>query len=197
MKPICFYFSQGFPSELKDDVYAVLEMMPDTIKCSDECHSFQLINGQTITFPYRIYTGEIDAIPTFELSHTQKMIYHCILSRSNDGFVRQAHVQTILEKEYPDWVFPYLLKISDEYVVEVLQMIYDKWDTSKTETMKIFCKNNLQSFLYSHARMVSYWNEFYRSKWFCYKDYVGRKLFTECFGYTKSMEKERKKWGAL
>lgn len=38
--------------------------------------------------------------------------------------------------------------------------------------------------------MISYWNEYYRDKGKHYKDYIGQKLFIQCFGYTRSMERK-------
>lgn len=131
-------------------------------------------------------------MPAF-FSHEQKLIYHCIFSRSCDGFVRQRHIEAILSDNYPFWAFPFILKVSDEYVMEIVEIIYEKLRFCNTTEMKEFCLVNLQQFIRSHDRMISYWNEFYRERCFRYKNYVGKKLYENCFGYTRSMEKKRLK----
>lgn len=189
---------EAFPNELSYDVAAVLPLISkktyNNVICgtSENVCGFTLLNGEMITFPYRIYYfDEYNVLPS-SLTFNQKMIYHCIFSRSCDGFVREKHIKLILKENFPDWVIPYILKVSDEYVVEILESVYDELKNRQTEIIKIFCRVNLQSFLYSHDRMISYWNEFYRERCYHYKDYVGKKLFSEIFGYTKYMEKERR-----
>lgn len=34
--------------------------------------------------------------------------------------MREKHIKAILKEDYPDWTLPYILKLSDEYVVEIL-----------------------------------------------------------------------------
>lgn len=52
----------------------------------------------------------------------------------------------------------------------------------------LFCLENIESFCKSYNRMISYWNEYYKYKYKDFQQYIGRKLFRECFGYSKSME---------
>ncbi len=185
----------GFPAELSYDVSVVLSLISkktynnvQTGETEYGC-TYTLLNGKKITFPYRVYyLDEYDILFSL-MTAEQKMIYHCIFSRSCNGFVREKHIKAILEEDYSDWLFPYILKVSDEYVVEILESIYKKLSSQNTEKIKKFCQLNLESFLYSHNRMISYWNEFYRSKCTDYKNYIGKRLFSECFGYTRSMEK--------
>lgn len=185
----------AFPKVLEHDVSCVMHLMSKTthrnIKpgSTEYGHTYTLLDGQKITLPYRIYF--LDECDVHSLSSEQRVVYHCIFSRSCDGFVREKHIRAILDEDYPDWVFPYILKASDEYIVEILDAIYDELTQRDNARIKEFCRLNMSSFLCSHDRMISYWNEFYRSRWFDYKTYIGRALFSECFGYTKSMEKER------
>jgi len=37
--------------------------------------------------------------------------------------------------------------------------------------------------------MISYWNEYYRYDCYRFKDYIGKKLYSECFGYNKTGQK--------
>jgi hypothetical protein len=190
-------FSYGFPNELQDDVSKVVSLMPHTT-CSNvsigasEQHIDYYLEGNIITFPYRIYFIDVADDDYSKLDITQTMILHCIYSRSCDGFVRQKHIQSLILMDYKDWTIPYIVKVCDEYVFEILESIYSVLKEHDTQSFKNFCKDNVDSFRISYARMISYWNEFYRYRYREFHKYVGRQLFRECFGYSRSYEKKRK-----
>jgi hypothetical protein len=190
-------FQDGFPSYLKDDVAKVIGMIPHktynnvTIGVSeDTVQYFQ--DNQLIRFPYRIYHIDRSDEIKENVSQRQKMILHCIYSRSCDGFVRQKHMYSLLETDYEDWAIPYIVKICDEYVVEIVEMTYDVLKDKNTDQIKRFCSENIVPLCKSYHRMVSYWNEFYRYEYTDFQQYIGRKLFRDCFGYSKSMERRAK-----
>ncbi|MDO5601290.1 MAG: hypothetical protein Q4G07_00845 [Oscillospiraceae bacterium] len=192
-------FTSGFPIELRSDVIAAARYISEKtynniqVGQSDDRCTYILQNGQVVSFPYRIYYVEDkDGVPSV-LTPTQKSIYHAIFSRSCNGFVREKHLRALLEGELQEWIYPYLLKLSDEYVMEIVECLYYGLRSKNTDRLKSFCVLNLQQFLRSHARMISYWNEFYRTRCYKYKDYIGRKLYLECFGYSRSLEKRRTK----
>jgi len=189
-------FQDGFPNYLKDDVSKVDGLMPYktynniTIGVSED--TIQYIQDSTvISFPYRIYYTNISDEVIDNLSLRQKMILHCIFSRSCDGFVRQKHIYSLLQMDYEDWAIPYIVKICDEYVVEILEMTYDILKEQDTERIKRFCHENIVPFCKSYNRMISYWNEYYRYRNYNFQKYIGRKLFRDCFGYSKSMERRK------
>lgn len=77
----------------------------------------ELSSDVSIVLSFRIYY--VDEYTAFSaLTFEQQMIYHCIFSRSCNGFVREKHIKAILEGTYPEWVLPYILKVSDEYVIK-------------------------------------------------------------------------------
>lgn len=187
-------FQDGFPSSLKDDVSKVVRLIPlktysnvsigtskQTIQYSQDC--------VVIKFPYRMYYINVPDEALNKLSLQQKMILHCIYSRSCDGFVRLKHLQSLLLMDYADWAIPYIVKLCDEYVIEILEMTYDILKEQDTERIKRFCLENVQSFCKSYNRMISYWNEFYRDRCYNFHEYIGRKLFRECFGYSRALER--------
>lgn len=196
VSPICngnyggdILFKNGFPNSLINDVSTVEMLIPlKTYRDVRVGVSEQTIeycnNGVEIKFPYRIYFVEVSNDIISKLTLQQKMILHCIYSRSCDGFVRQKHLQSLLMMDYADWSIPYIVKPCDEYVIEILEMTYNTLKDQNTELFKSFCNENVQSFCESYNRMVSYWNEFYRDRCYKFYKYVGRKLFRECFGYS-------------
>jgi hypothetical protein len=186
--------TEAFPKELENEVKAVLNLLfkekatkLDRVKYLRNT-SFTLLNGEQIFIPYRVYFEDCIKSSSF-VSLTQQLIYHCIFTRSSDGYIREYHIKAILEKEYPAWCIPFLFKVCDEYVVQILSTVYSGLSGRDNTNIKNFCQLNLKQFLYSHARMISYWNEFYRNDCYRYKHYIGRKLFSECFGYSRRFEK--------
>ena len=178
---------------IREDVTTAVGMIPHktynnvTIGMSED--TIQYFHDNTvIRFPYRIYYIDNSDEVIDNLSLRQKMILHCMYSRSCDGFVRQKHMYSLLQMDYEDWTIPYIVKICDEYVVEIVEMIYDILKEQDTEQIKSFCFENIMPFCKSYSRMTSYWNEYYRHRYSNFQKYIGRKLFRDCFGYSRSME---------
>ena len=191
-------FENGFPKELRTDMSVVEKYISgktyNNIKNgqTEELCTYILQNGETVSFPYRIYYIEDNVSVLSELTQTQRIIYHAVYTRSCDGFVREKHLKELFESEMPEWIYPYILKLSDEYVIEIVECIYGELCLRNTDLLKKFCFLNLNQFLKSHARMISYWNEYHRNRCYRYRNYVGRRLFKECFGYSRRLEKLRK-----
>lgn len=188
-------FQSAFPQALERDTAALEERLELRSICPtghlitpEEQRSWHLPGGGTIRFPYRIYLP--DRLNETALPPRQAVMLHCLFSRSCDGYVRQRHVQALLDGETPEWALPYIVEICGEYVVQILELVYSRLRNRDTAAYAELCRLNLPRFLHVHARMVSYWNEYYR--WGdCrqYRRYVGRALFKECFGYTRSLER--------
>lgn len=187
-------FHDGFPDDLRNDGAKVVGLIPMktynnvSVGITDENIQYTQKNV-VIKFPYRMYFIDVPDDVLNKLSLQQQMILHCIYSRCCDGFVRQKHIQSLLLMDYADWAMPYIVKICDEYVMEILEMTYDILRERDTEQIKRFCLENVQSFCRSYSRMTSYWNEYYRDRCHNFHEYIGRKLFRECFGYSKSLER--------
>lgn len=189
-------FEKGFPIELKKEVLEVECLIPfqtyGNVSIGESEQYIQYcLNGDTICFPYRIYYFEIEDTVFHNLSFQKQMIAHCIYSRSCDGFVRQKHIEKLLLNEYESWAVPYIVKVCDEYVMEILESVYHLLQKQDTTQIKKFCLENTDLFCRSYARMISYWNEFYRDRCFRFHNYIGKKLFQECFGYTRELEKRK------
>lgn len=188
-------FQSAFPHALERDAAALEERLELRSLCPtgrfmtpEEQRSWHLPGGGTIRFPYRIYLP--DSLDGMALPPARAAMLHCLFSRSHDGFVRQRHIQALLDGEPPEWALPYIVEVCGEYVVQILDLVYSRLRDRDTSSYAELCRLNLPHFLYVHARMISYWNEFYR--WgTCrrYRDYVGRALFQQCFGYTRSLER--------
>lgn len=188
----------GFPIEFSQDVKIVLNAIPSktisnisSIRTDESCQ-LKLLNGDEISFPYRIYLVDEYEQLMINFTYTQKMIYHALFTRSNDGFIREKHLKAILLEDFPSWIIPYIFKLSNEYIMQILEISFELIPADRIGEFKEFCELNIQYFLKSHDRMISYWNEFHRNKCYLYKNYIGKKLYEDYFGYTKSMEKMRR-----
>lgn len=184
-------FADGFPKQLRASVCCVCGRIPMRTyhnagsAASEEPFSWLLPDGQAIAFPYRLYI--LDSVPASVFTPVQQTIYHCLFSRSCDGFVRERHIGALLEGEPPLWAIPYILKVCDEYVVEILELIYSRLAQRDTKWYRQLFSLNPRALLSGYSRMISYWNEYYRERWSSYRQYVGYRLYRECFGYTDAL----------
>jgi len=194
-------FDNGFPYISDEIVNRVVALVPpqtygyiSTPVTAD--HYIDYFLGQTqMSFPYRLYSFEVEDTVFSKLDFTEKMILHCIYTRSCDGYIRERHVKALLAEDFPEWTIPYIFKVCDEYIIEILQIVYDNLKDGNTDKFKSFCANNQASFCKSYHRMISYWNVYYRTwdaffrnDYYRFEDYVGRKLFIECFGAEEAMK---------
>ena len=183
----------GFPKNIKSDVETILKIIPKetynnvNIRTYDDNICYNL-NGENIVFPYRLYLIDISDDILNNLSEQEKNIVHCLYTRSCDGYVREKHLKSLLNSNYDEWVIPYIVKICDEYVIELLELTYLILKDRDNQKIKQFCIENVEIFCKNYNRMISYWNEFYRVDCYKFKDYIGRKLFRDIFGYNRSME---------
>ena len=155
---------------------------------NSENEVYVLSDGTRISFPDRVYCLDDDDV-YLGLSDIGKLIYDCIYTRHCDGRVREKHIRNILAVDYPEWCFPYIMKLSSEYVVEITSVIYDALKERENIDLWLFSKNNPKMLQRAYRRMVSYWNEFYRKDCPKFENYVGRKLFWECLAVRTNFEK--------
>jgi hypothetical protein len=194
---LLFYFSfeTAFPPHLREEAKRISKMFKKENLISNVGSGVTTdyveyrVDGYTVSFPYRIYFNEISDEQFSSCSETEQRMLHCLFTRSCDGYVREKHIKALLSERLAEWEIPFIIKCSDEYVVQIVELIYDALKNENNDMIKAFCRNNQMSFCKSYSRMISYWNEFYRYECYKYKNYIGRKLFHECYGYVRSMEK--------
>lgn len=182
----------AFPKELKCDLEKVVSALLYSIKEIEGGERKWIISdGETVAIPYRIDVSHFRYIAYTDLNERQMAILHCIYTRSLDGFVREGHLKELLRMgaDKYEWVKPYIISSAGEYVVEILDTLYNNISEDKIPEYRAFCKLNFENIRLLHARMISYWAEFYRLDCYYYKDYIGKRLFSEVFGMRKSGQK--------
>ena len=193
-KELSKQLAKAFPLQLASDVKVVCNALLHLDEKRgyefyyDHTSTWLLPTGERVTVPYRLYIRD-ELKPLTRLTGEQQIIYHCICSRSYDGYVRQKHIQALLAADLPEWALPYVIKVCDEYVVEILQLVYTSLARRDCTAYKRICALNLDYVKLGHSRMISYWNEYYRWDYYRYRDYIGKKLYAECFGYGKTGQK--------
>ena len=185
-------FVDGFPKSIFSAVDEAVSTMPyqlvGNIRNAVSSNDIQyMLDGVLIQFPYRIYYIDVSDEDLQALDTTQAMILHCIYSRHCDGFVREKHLRALLNMDFQAWAVPYIVKVCDEYVVELIELIYNSLKYQTNAIIKQFCAENYSSFCKSYNRMISYWDAYYRCDCPDFHQYVGRKLFIECFGAKRTM----------
>lgn len=187
-------FYTSFSSKLREDLNAVLEILPNKtyrdvcIITSDSIISY-ILNDKVIEIPYRMYLLDIDDSKYDALNQTQKQILCCIYTRSCNGYIREKYLRRLLDMQFEQWTIPFIVKLCDEYVIEILEIIYDKLRERDNTDIQSFCLRNKVSTSKGYSRMISYWNEYYREREIDFSKYIGRSLFRECLGYNRSFER--------
>lgn len=185
---------EAFPKTLNHNFDDILNVLPVATvnnvcrSCSDTKVEYKVENFH-VKIPYRIYLLEPDDTYIDSLNDEQKLMLYCIYTRSSNGYLREKFVRKVLENDFKSWCLPFVVKLCDEYVVEIMEAIYDSLKERENEDIKVFCLDNKEKICKGYARMTSYWNEFYRDKEYCFRNYIGRTIFKNCFGYSRSFEK--------
>ena len=179
----------AFPQTLKNDVDAVLNILPFDVnnikltggqihKVDNLIHPSILtvqLNKEQLTIPYRLYFNEPDIEKENKLTDTQKTILNCIYLRHHDGYLRQRRLEKLLDKtDY--WVIPFTIQLLSEYVYEILQVLDKHINDQSIENYTKFVNENPRYWQRTESRMISYWNEYYRPQFPKLKDYLGRKI---------------------
>lgn len=136
-----------FPKYLKKDICFILKNtdiskkieMKENIFEDQVCYD---IISEDIKLPYRINLKEIEEFEIQKLNAQQKQILYCIYTRSIDGYIREKYIRKILDEKIEYWKIPFLIKICDEYIIEILEVIYEKLKNRDNEDIENFYRNN-------------------------------------------------------
>lgn len=195
--------SRAFPVSMCSDVYEVTSLLTAVdakiyenrnIYINGLCETYYL-TSDVVALPYqRCCFKPLNDHQYETLSDLHRKIYACISLLNHDGYYREKQLRYLLEQSMEEWVLPFLLKVSSEYVKEILAVIFEvRMDKDNTQ-LKEFCKKNPRQAQRSYSRMTSYWGEYYRwdpnpciidrrqgYRTFI-RNYVGYRLFRECWG---------------
>ena len=128
--------------------------------------------GQSVRLPTRLHFPNLS--PGDERLHRLPPSALCLVSRSNDGFLRQRAVTAILRVQ-SEWVAPFVVTLLGEYVVEVAEVICDGLPGFDQALYGSFVRENRTAVRTIRARATSYWNAYYRDRFPEKRDYPALK----------------------
>jgi hypothetical protein len=157
----------AFPWAIRADVEKCLGQLPEN---PHHTGTFSVHVGQEqLAIPNRVF-HDARLVVRFELSDLQKCVVDCILTRHNDGHVRQKHLEKIIRSD-AIWVAPYVIRLAGEYVIEILQDIEKNLPTLNRELYGSFLRENPEFLSLISQQVSSYWDCYYRS--YRKEDYPG------------------------
>lgn len=202
----------SFPKSVQKEVEYVLSKIPDNKYSKHNQINHQIvyekfkIKNESVSIPKRYYSKDIVTCEFNKFNDTQKQICSCIFLLNQDGYIREKYLKIILTFPTQDFMLPFLMNISADYVKEILQTFYNDFRCEDKFIYQDFYSNNRKQIYICYSRMVSYWDVYYRFDFVrpCIvdgrqgvksyiKDYIGYKLFHECFGFSP----RRKDWSEL
>lgn len=144
MKFFDFLYS-CFPKELKSDIEVAIRAIPNqTINnaffvTNDILRKYKLTT-ETVSLPYRLYFIDTRDEEIESLTDKQKKVLYCLYTRSNNGHLREKYINRLLDTEFEEWCLPFIVGICDDYVVEILETIYNTLRKRTNDDIKTFCK---------------------------------------------------------
>lgn len=166
---------QAFPSRLAHELSQMEARLtsPALHRPSDP---FQVkADGEQLSIPYRIYTepfpdSEIGRLPVHFIA-----LAAAWFSRHNDGRVRERSLRAINSYE-PEWILSYVVPLCGEYVLPILDLVWDRRDRFSSSTLASWLCQNSVFYATIRRRVVSYWNCYYRPETPDFSRYVGKRL---------------------
>lgn len=139
------------------------------------------VQGERVTIPSRLCQDEPAAGWETSLAPPQQVIAHCLYSRHSDGYIRQRHIEQVLESSEP-WVAPFVVRLAGEYVLEILEAIGHGLPglavpgSTQRKLYGEFIARNPAFFVRTERLAVNYWACYYRWKYATFGTYPGSAL---------------------
>ncbi len=165
----------SFPRALRSEVEKVIEILPiydSDIPVSIRSNIFW--KNESLTNIYRIYFDEPMPDAEAALSSTQRTILHCIYLRHCNGLLRQKRLEQVIEQS-DLFIIPFTFQLAGEYVIEIFETL-EKHVRNNVDLYIEFTSENPVFWKQTQARMISYWNEYYRGQFPRRKDYPGQRI---------------------
>jgi hypothetical protein len=133
-----------------------------------------IVCGEAVRIPERTYFHP-ETYRRAGLSQLQCDMIDCLHTRNHDGFVRERALRSIAQLSAP-WTIPFVVRLVGEYVIEILDAIYERRNELDPDAFREFLRNNPLFGAKTRSRVTSYWNAYYRRGHPVRADYVGSKL---------------------
>ena len=128
-----------------------------------------LISGEPVHIPWRIYSTE-PALPS-TVSDLQRTIVACLYTRHHNGFIREKYLSDLFRPSY-SWIPPFVLQLVGEYVLEIVELINRNMSELEFSVYKRFANENKEFVALTRARVISYWDCYYRQRRWKFRNYT-------------------------
>lgn len=118
--------------------------------------------GQTVSIPARLYSMS-GKLPVSQDDDAWPFV-RALQTRSNDGYERQRAARDLLADLQP-WGAPFIVALSGEYIVEILDDIAEALTPEVEQILAAFVIDNQAFWATTKRRVTSYWNAYYRSRY--------------------------------
>ncbi|MGE6515999.1 hypothetical protein [Lysinibacillus sphaericus] len=165
---------KAFPPDIKEDVLEAISIIRQTDKL-DFLNIFEVyVNKNSMKIPERIYFNEPTLSDYNSLSARSQIIIDCLFTRHHDGFIRQRKVEKVIKycAQY-NWIIPFVIRLTGEYVIEILQTIKANLAVMDKVSIKQFINDNEVFYHRIEQRVISYWNCYHRREYPNENDYSG------------------------
>lgn len=163
-----FPFAPGFPACLRREAESVI-LSARFVPHGNEVSA--VLQGERVAFPYRIYERPMCGGSSVPGGATGAML-DCLLTRHHDGFVRQEHLGRLLGRTVEPFMLPYILRLAEEYVIEIIRDIVKACERLPKEPLALFMRENPRWLSLMRDRCASYWDCYYKRR-FPLKEYPG------------------------
>lgn len=154
----------AFPATLAPDVDVVAHLL--SAQHFDTLHGQAqqvLLRGELLTIPRRLYFDPPGPAATSRLSPIQQTILSCLLLRHHDGFIRQKSLRQLTGNPHYCTI-PFIFQLLGEYVIEILFIVDTCINDHTIAGYLSFIADNDKYWQQTQARVISYWDEYYRSR---------------------------------
>lgn len=153
--------ASAFPSAIRQDAQAAISSLSEN-RFSSRWYPFSLNLGlESLSLPQRIYFDP-PRLQSLRFNTLRSEILNCLFTRHHDGFVRQDRLVRIVRSSSP-WIPCFVIPLVGEYVIEILQVIRENLSYFDRSIYAEFVRSNPDFMRLTEARVISYWNEYYRS----------------------------------
>jgi|HubBroStandDraft_6_1064221.scaffolds.fasta_scaffold62016_4 hypothetical protein len=155
------HLASAFPTAFHPQAIDATRFLPED-KHSDR-HGCYVMNvaGEQVSIPRRIY-HDVSQVPLWRMWGTKKELLRALLTRHKSGFVRQRYLKLTLGVN-EIWTPPFVMLLAGEYVVQILDMIWENRAHLDKNLYSQFLKANPELLSWTEQRITSYWDCYYRS----------------------------------
>jgi len=164
----------SFPKYLEKDIERIYRIFNLKSKFEPNGEFTVNINQEEITIPKRIYVNENQLLKTWLLTKRQKLLVYCFFSRHHSGYVKERCLKKILDSKEL-FVEPFIFQLLGEYVIEIIELIYNNRESMDKLAMSDFIQENPDFLSLTYQRIISYWDCYYRSSYPKYRRNVKQK----------------------